>query len=316
MNIKQEYIKTPSSVEEQITILESRGLIITDKQKSINILKEIGYYRFSGYTLFFEEVDGSNKRTHKFYKDTKFNDIYKLYFLDKKLRQSIFNIVTELEIYFKSKIIDSLSTLTNNTFVLYDKSIINDSNQGNITKYNNLLNSLNSYITKSDETFIKHYQKWYKEYPQLPIWMSIELMTFGGVSTLYSILKPEYTKSIRIESGKIGHKDLLSWLHSITYIRNLCAHNCRIFNRKIAISPRLDKLTEHGCYNIKLVENQYKHRIYLALVVIDYLVSYTNIDKSFITDIFNCINEIVTTFPHARKPMGIFFDGEIKSLYN
>ena len=45
------YDRCATTIEEQVDILESRGLIIEDRPFAISSLRKIGYFRFKGYCL-------------------------------------------------------------------------------------------------------------------------------------------------------------------------------------------------------------------------------------------------------------------------
>jgi abortive infection bacteriophage resistance protein len=42
------YVKTWSSYEEQLDLVVSRGLQVTDRPKALECLRRIGFYRLSG----------------------------------------------------------------------------------------------------------------------------------------------------------------------------------------------------------------------------------------------------------------------------
>ena len=44
-------LKKPLTFEEQLDKLVTHGIVITDKEKAIDILKKVNYYRFTGYAL-------------------------------------------------------------------------------------------------------------------------------------------------------------------------------------------------------------------------------------------------------------------------
>ena len=52
----------------------------------------------------------------------------------------------------------------------------------------------------------------------------------------------------------IDEKILSSWIHTLVYIRNLCAHHSRVWNRTLAIKPKVpNKLAEwKGISNSKI----------------------------------------------------------------
>lgn len=321
-NQKRKYEKVPIGIKEQIEKLKSRGLIISDDDFCFQTLKKIGYYRFSAYALFFKST------TNTFHENITFDDVYKLYTLDTKLRLSILGLLTELEIYFKAQITDSLSKV-GDPFILYDTNIVYNYNsddrnkqKSNSYEYHKMLSTLDNLIKKSSDAFIKDYKKEYEDYPKVPIWIATEIMTCGNMFALYNILDKEYLIEI-FNSLNINYVDLISWIHAISFLRNLCAHNCRIFNREISISPTLHKLTKLDNSYFDIRNKNYDvesvhcgRRVYRTAIMLDYLVVHIGIDKSFITNIFKCIDDIAFNYPSTRKPMGVFFDGNIKPLYS
>ena len=93
---------------------------------------------------------------------------------------------------------------------------------------------------RSKETFITHYKKNYEHFPKLPLWMAVEVMSFGALSKLISNLNRKYQAMIGRELG-FHHSVLISWIHSLNFIRNVCAHHARLWNREIAISVKKPK---------------------------------------------------------------------------
>ncbi|WP_434799726.1 Abi family protein [Terrisporobacter vanillatitrophus] len=62
------------------------------------------------------------------------------------------------------------------------------------------------------------------------MWVAVEIMSFGTLSKLYSNMLPQDTTYIKKELCNINPKLVNSWLHSLTHLRNVCAHYGRIYN--------------------------------------------------------------------------------------
>jgi abortive infection bacteriophage resistance protein len=77
--------KKPTSLEEQVALLKTRGVTI-DNDSATQVLLRVNYYRFCGYGLYFDEFDGDGNRLDKFLPGTSFNRILGLYLWDEKLR--------------------------------------------------------------------------------------------------------------------------------------------------------------------------------------------------------------------------------------
>jgi abortive infection bacteriophage resistance protein len=73
----------------------------------------------------------------------------------------------------------------------------------------------------------------------LAIWIACEFFDFGAVSNLYELMKYEDRSAIAEAAGLREERTLRSWLRSLNYIRNLCAHNARLWNRVLTVKPAL-----------------------------------------------------------------------------
>lgn len=90
-------LKKFQTLEQQITLLQSRGLIIDDIDKAKKYLLSNNYYNLiNGYGKFFQD-----KENH-FKLNTNFDEIYELYFIDKEIKQTIFDSILNVEHHLKS----------------------------------------------------------------------------------------------------------------------------------------------------------------------------------------------------------------------
>ena len=77
-------------------------------------------------------------------------------------------------------------------------------------------------------------------------------MSFGSLSQLYSGL----FRKDQIELAKVlglHSTVLLSWLHTFTYVRNICAHHGRLWNRQLAIAMIVPKDRRWEGINAKMI---------------------------------------------------------------
>ena len=78
------YTKPPFSIEQQIELLRSRGLLIPDGDRVARYLSHISYYRLRGYWIPFEQPGTGPK--HCFRQGTTFDQVLDLYIFDRKFR--------------------------------------------------------------------------------------------------------------------------------------------------------------------------------------------------------------------------------------
>src|SRR5205085_7500938 len=90
----------------------------------------------------------------------------------------------------------------------------------------------------SKERFVLHYNNTYTKPALVPSRMTTELLPIGTWSTIYKNLENRSDKKRVSDVFKLSPVDLESWLHALTYIRNLCAHHSRIWNRHFTIRPK------------------------------------------------------------------------------
>ncbi len=97
-------MKTATSIEEQIQLLEERGMIFNDKEKKAKeILLDIDIidWDFIG-SLYEQSYPSKNNRTHQFKENTLFDDVVTLYYFDHDLRCIITPYLYRIEVSFRT----------------------------------------------------------------------------------------------------------------------------------------------------------------------------------------------------------------------
>ncbi len=221
------FSKKHLSYDEQITLLQSRGLLISDKEYAKTKLEHISYYRLSAYYLPFQ------KEKDVFVQGTKFEDILDLYYFDKELRKIIFNAIETIEVNVRANIVYNFSKETD-AFGYMDKSSLNINEEA----YESLIQGIQRETQRSKELFVKHFKTKYKS-NVLPIWMMVELVSFGTLSRFFSALRPK--QETMTKKLNIPPEVFKNWLHTINHIRNICAHHSRLWNKQFVIKAKLPK---------------------------------------------------------------------------
>jgi len=228
----KKYAKPALTVDEQLSLLESRGLLIPDKIKARHYLNFISYYRLSGYTICFEKIiDG--KRDHRFKEGTTFNDILALYDFDRHLRILVMDAMERIEVAVRTQICLVLATNYNDGHWHLRRDLFKPN-----YKYYSLLSQCEMEQQRSKEPFVGHYKKNYEQPTLLPAWMIVELLSMGTWSIMYENLAQRHDKKKISDTFNLPPTEFESWLHSLTYIRNLCAHHSRLWNRQFTITPK------------------------------------------------------------------------------
>jgi len=234
--LKRKYHKTPTTYDEQITLLKNRGLIIPDESKALRYLHQISYYRLSAYFLPYQ------KTKDKFNDDVNFNQILDIYRFDRELRLLVFDCIERIEIAIRSQMNHILVQNYNDSHWQDNQEIFKTTYSNKQGDEINPFRDFQKIIKKNcdskrPEVFIKHYKEKYHAPPNPPSWMCIELLTIGEISRLYCGLKQNKDKQEIANFFGLHYTVFSSWLHTLTYVRNICAHHARLWNRELAIRP-------------------------------------------------------------------------------
>lgn len=231
--------KPALSVSQQISKLEGRGLIVNDKPLAENALRNLNYYRLSGYWMYFED----NRNPHHFKKGTKFEDILNLYNFEKDLRSYIFEGISRFEVSLRTQYAHQLGMKYGS------HSYLQPEYAKNFSDWLDNMKKVQTETGRAKEIFIKHYKDKYEEsFP--PIWVSCEVFSFGTLSCWYKNLKEIPSKNLNCPGNakddiagfyNVPSVILESWIHSLTVLRNHCAHQSRIILKQIAIQPMKPK---------------------------------------------------------------------------
>ncbi|RLD87693.1 MAG: hypothetical protein DRJ09_09795 [Bacteroidetes bacterium] len=229
------YNKPPLTIAQQIRKLKDRGLIIDDEERAARYLSFISLYRLRAYTYPFQDNVNPDQ---PFYPGVTFNRVLQTYLFDRKLRLLVFDAIERIEIAFRTQIIYQYSQKHGGNWYenkeLYRKSYF----------YEQDLRLIDKELKRSNEVFIKHYKNKYSSPRQPPAWITFEVFSLGLLSKIYENLRiSEEKKTIARKFGLNHPKVLESWMHSLSVIRNICAHHSRLWNRELPASMKIPKIT-------------------------------------------------------------------------
>ena len=266
------YDKIPLSISDQISLLKSRHLTIGDETKATSYLQEISYYRLSAYFLPYQ------LSKDKFDSTTSFDQIIKTYSFDRELRLLVFDCIERIEVAIRTQFVYQMATFHN------DSHWQDNQNHFITPYYNKIGNLINPFAdfqaiiskaktARTPETFIKHYVNKYHKPSNPPSWMCFELLTIGELSHIYRGLKNNSDKKRIADFFDVHPTVFTSWLHTLTYVRNICAHHSRLWNRDLAIEPE-KLLKPKGNWIDKRFENN--KRVFYFLCVLRYMLLRAN----------------------------------------
>lgn len=278
------YEKKPISLDEQVQRLRYKGLHISDEEKAKQCLHNISYYRLRAYTYPFQ--DNEDMGPHMFLRsDISLDDIIDLYSFDRSLRSLVFSALERIEVALRSRIVLSYSMGQESGFWFLNEdlyfrpesyqSLIEDNTDGTP-------GTLGREVDRCKEDFVEHYYHKYGDPSFPPAWMTLETISFGTLSKLFSALDKNNMESKEVTRGLGLHSvDILrNWMHALAILRNTCAHHGRLWNRRFTIGLTFPYNTDFpffGAYADRIRDN----KLFAYLSATMYLLRIVSPENSF-----------------------------------
>jgi abortive infection bacteriophage resistance protein len=231
------YKKPYLTITQQLALIQSRGMGITDPTKASNYLERVGYYRLSGYWYPYR----ASPQESQFKPGTNFAEIVQLYIFDKMLRLLMLDVIERIEIALRVQITLQLGQ--------YDPKAHRDPNllHGNFARradpktgqiiHREWIRRVDEAFDNSREDFAKHFHTKYAG-DDPPIWIAAELWDFGAMSVLFGGLNKKDQLAIAQKFNIPAFDIMETWIRAINVARNICAHHARLWNRPIVIQPK------------------------------------------------------------------------------
>lgn len=235
-------LKSWSSFDQQLDKLIANGLTVSNRQKALDYLARLGYYRLSGYWYGLRQLNQEKsaqlKRPYResiFMPNSHFEQAVKLYVFDKKLRLMAMDALERIEMALRvdiSYLLGRYAPLAHKKSKFlhghFSKQVKTKGPAKGRTEHQVWLEKYEILLHRARrEPFIVHHKN---KYGELPIWVAIEVWDFGLMSKLYAgMLKGDQDK-IATKYGAKSGRELAAWLRSLNFIRNVSAHHSRLWN--------------------------------------------------------------------------------------
>jgi abortive infection bacteriophage resistance protein len=267
--MKATYSKTCTLPPDLIPLLKSRGLSISDEQKAVSYLANIGYYRLSAYCY---PLLKDPKSDHIYKEGATFDLVMNMYRFDRKLRIMLFNEIEKIEVAIRSTMNNWVSDMLNDVFWMTNPQYFISS-----AGFAKSLSLIRSEIDRTKEDFIDHFRnKYVNSFP--PAWMISEIIPLGVLCGIYNNIK-----NIRVKKKVANHFNLpflvfSSWILILANLRNVCCHHNRMWNKDHLVIPVNLKSTALPWINSSTTDMK---RIYYRICIIKYFLFTVSPNNTF-----------------------------------
>jgi abortive infection bacteriophage resistance protein len=209
------------------------------------VLETVGYYRFSAYAYPFRRPLPAHSvpetsvqfRADAFVDGAAFGWAEQLWAFDRALRLLILDAVETVEIALRAKVSYHLGhrdpfghlSLPSLDPAKCDRP---DADHPGSSSYDVWLDRYVQHQTRAvSEDFIRHYVEKYEG--RLPVWVATEVMELGQLVRLFGFMTDGDQSLVSRDIANVSGAVFARWLKVINYVRNLCAHHARLWNRKL-----------------------------------------------------------------------------------
>ena len=256
-----------------------------DEPHAIALLKKFSYFSLvSGYKMLFKAPDGT------YLSGTTIDDIFALYQFDDTLRDIFFHAIQIVEKHTKSLLSYSFvkeygeaqSEYMNPAhFDVMSGAKCTDRRQKEIKK---LISTFVSVATPpSEHNYITH--QW-STHQNVPLWCAIKAITFGNTSKMYSLCYPKVQSDVAKEFPGVSADALTGMLDMLTRVRNVCAHNERLYDFSVRKNRAIQDMPSHAQLGIAKssagLYNQGKTDLFAALICLKYLLDDTDFQATIL----------------------------------
>lgn len=256
-------MKKSKTVEEQLQILEKRGLVIENRDRAIEILRNVNYYTLTGYLFPF-------KQGEKYQNGTSMNLAIKLYHFDNEIRNILMALMVEAEEKLKTRIAYNIAIAHPEDPLIYtDINYFKNAND-----HSRFMADFQNNVRNNQEVpFVKHHIQKYRS--QFPVWVAVSLFTLGNLKYLYKNIPSRDRKNISREFN-LSPKTFDSWIDTLRILRNKLAHNMRLYRTTFQRTPKLEK------HHTVRIEN---NRLFANFVLLKYLLDNSEVWKEAVINL-------------------------------
>ena len=237
MSLKEH--QPPLDVDAQIENLKNLGLVIGDEDSAKSFLNDVSYFRFiKAYSL------GCKPKNGNYQEGTTFDMLKELYLFNSNFRQLLFPLIERVEVNLRCR-------MANYFCVKYGVlGYLDAANFAYKQYHDEFLDDMDIEAERNAKApFVKNFRQNYVD-GTMPLYALVELFSFGTLSKFYKNMKNEDKKAVAKTYG-VGYTYFESWIESIAFVRNICAHYGRLYNVNLSKSPMLYKQYQ-GISNLRI----------------------------------------------------------------
>lgn len=292
--------KPPLTVPQQIELLKQRGLTILDEVRAERFLEVVTLFRLSPYMRPFQNPADSD---HAFLPSISLSQIVDVYCFDRELRNLVMDAIERFEVAVRACINNHMTCSTTDSHWYLDAGQFNrkfnhqrlladlqnklDDEKQKYQREARRINDSQAPVElkrqrlelRQRDNYFRYYGQTYHQPELPPSWAMLEELSIGALSHLYAGLARDRDRKLIAKRFNLPQEVLGSWLHTLTFIRNCCAHHARLWNRELSVPPKLPKGSNWQLPKTAQALPAPERRLYVVLMMLVHLMGYVSPDS-------------------------------------
>jgi abortive infection bacteriophage resistance protein len=268
------YAKPATTFEEQADLLLKRGML-SDRATLIARLAFVNYYRLSAYWWPFRKSGATPlEPLDEFVEGTEFATVWDHYVFDQRLRVLVMEAIERIEVATRTQLAyHHAHAWTLDAYATNPASLprLVAGPATDPRSHAAFLDKLHLNLQQnSDKPFVRHFKAKYTSSAHLPVWMAVELMSLGNVTSMYQGCTDDVRDLVATNVAGVSNAIFGSWLLTLLNVRNICAHHGRLWNRKLAKIPAIPAYKARPEWYHPHFDST---KVYAALTICNYLLT-------------------------------------------
>ena len=255
------------NLDEQIAIMEHKGMLVENKEYAKEVLLRENYFFLNGYRHLFLK----SATDKKFIPGATFEELYSLFLFDRTFRNIVFKNLLVIENNIKSIISYQLSKKYGYKEIDYLKYKNFTQDKEKARQVQDLIKKMKRQVRVNapKHSATSHYVS---NYGYVPLWILVKVLSFGIVGELFAILKREDQNAVA-DIYNLNVDTLEVYLPMLSNYRNLCAHEDIVFEHRT--QRYIDDTLYHSLLGIDKMDGEYiygKNDIFALIIIMKQLL--------------------------------------------
>ena len=305
-------MKEHKTFNQQLTILRNRGVVVPTNGKPKRFLEQENYYNvINGYKDLFLVKDSNNLPVEPelYQEGTHFNELKALFLFDRELRILLLKYLLIFENSIKTTVAYEFSKKYPRKNAYLDIANFVDNDPKKVLQQISILTkTIHDKVDRSGA--IKHY---IEEHGEVPLWVLVNFLTMGNIANFYNILTDStkniiakfYTDKYRTQNKdntfRLSSADLSACLKVANLVRNICAHDERLYNVNLR-NVRISQIANH--FGIR----RYDNKRFIVLILFLKIV----LDKKDFQRLYKALRNLFNQYADEFKT--VVFDDILKTM--